>query len=159
MGNLERTELYRWQKHFCDMANIFVCCVDGNNNPLTELGGNVYQEHKDEYEQAHGVKLEKVDHITYPLYIQNQTAKRYLQIVKKDAVSGKLAQAKNALNRLETVTAQASAMKDVKAQAFFYKDSVKSAMDELRAPVDQLEMMVDKEMWPMPSYGDLMFEV
>ena len=40
MGNLERTELYRWQKHFCDMANIFVCCVDGNNNPLTELGGN-----------------------------------------------------------------------------------------------------------------------
>ena len=22
-----------------------------------------------------------------------------------------------------------------------------------------LEMIVDKEMWPMPSYGDLMFEV
>ena len=76
-----------------------------------------------------------------------------------NAVSGKLAQAKNALNRLETVTAQASAMKDVKAQAFFYKDSVKSAMDELRAPVDQLEMMVDKEMWPVPTYGELTFEV
>ena len=32
-------------------------------------------------------------------------------------------------------------------------------MDELRAPVDGLEMIVDKDMWPMPSYGDLIFEV
>ncbi len=64
--------------------------LDYDPDIVTELGGNVYQEHKDEYEQAHGVRLEKVDHITYPLYIQNQTAKRYLQIVKKDAVSGKL---------------------------------------------------------------------
>ena len=30
-------------------------------------------------------------------------------------------------------------------------------MAELRAPVDKLEMIVDKDMWPMPSYGDLMF--
>ena len=33
------------------------------------------------------------------------------------------------------------------------------AMDALRDPVDQLEMIVDKEAWPMPSYGDLIFEV
>ena len=26
-------------------------------------------------------------------------------------------------------------------------------MEELRTPVDELEMLVDKEMWPMPSYG------
>ena len=32
-------------------------------------------------------------------------------------------------------------------------------MENLRAPVDQLEMIVDKELWPMPSYGDLMFDV
>lgn len=36
---------------------------------------------------------------------------------------------------------------------------VAPAMEALRAPVDKLEMIVDKEMWPMPSYGDLMFEV
>ena len=36
---------------------------------------------------------------------------------------------------------------------------VKTAMDALRGPVDQLEMIVDKEIWPMPSYGDLIFEV
>ena len=33
------------------------------------------------------------------------------------------------------------------------------AMEALREPVDELEMIVDKEMWPMPSYGDLVFEV
>ena len=33
------------------------------------------------------------------------------------------------------------------------------AMDELRAPIDKLEMIVDKDVWPMPSYGDLIFEV
>ena len=33
------------------------------------------------------------------------------------------------------------------------------AMEDLRAPIDKLEMLVDKEVWPMPSYGDLIFEV
>ena len=32
-------------------------------------------------------------------------------------------------------------------------------MLDLRKPVDRLEGIVDKELWPMPSYGDLMFEV
>ena len=32
-------------------------------------------------------------------------------------------------------------------------------MGQLRKPVDELEMIVDKSMWPMPSYGDLLFEV
>ena len=76
-----------------------------------------------------------------------------------NTVSGKLAQAKNALTRLETLTTQASAMEDVKSRAFFYKDFVKNAMEELRAPVDELERIVDKEMWPVPGYGELTFEV
>ena len=50
-------------------------------------------------------------------------------------------------------------MEEGAVQAAYYRDEVKAAMDELRAPVDKLEMLVDKEMWPMPSYGDLLFEV
>ena len=50
-------------------------------------------------------------------------------------------------------------MADGKEQAFYYKDVIKVDMDALRTPIDKLEMIVDKEMWPMPSYGDLMFEV
>ena len=76
-----------------------------------------------------------------------------------EAVSSRLAQAKAALARLQEVEAEASAMQEGKAQAFFYKDEVKAAMDELRKPVDELEMLVDKEIWPYPTYADLMFEV
>ena len=64
-----------------------------------------------------------------------------------------------ALVTLKEVTAQASEQAEGKVQARFYNDVVFKAMGELRAPVDQLELIVDKEAWPMPSYGDLMFEV
>lgn len=73
--------------------------------------------------------------------------------------SALLKAAKEALKKLVNVQKEAVAMAEGKEQAFFYKDVVKATMDELRAPVDKLEMIVDKEAWPMPSYGDLLFEV
>ena len=74
-------------------------------------------------------------------------------------VSGKLAEMQKALKNLKELEAKASAMEDEKAKAFFYKDVIKVAMEELRKPADELEMIVDKEMWPIPTYGELMFEV
>ena len=70
-----------------------------------------------------------------------------------------LAAMQAALRRLEAVEKEASAMTDAKTQAFFYKDTVKAAMEELRAPADELEMIVDKKIWPIPTYGELMFEI
>ena len=70
-----------------------------------------------------------------------------------------LGEAKRALKTLQDETAKASSIEDVKEQAFYYKDTVKDAMDALRAPVDKLEMVVDSSIWPMPTYGELMFEV
>lgn len=73
--------------------------------------------------------------------------------------SALLSQTKEALRKLTEVAAQAAAMEAGEAQARYYYESVMPAMSDLRAPVDELEMIVDKEMWPMPSYGDLIFEV
>ncbi|MDO4469316.1 MAG: glutamine synthetase III [Bacillota bacterium] len=70
-----------------------------------------------------------------------------------------LKETKNALNRLKEVTETAAAMEDGKDKAFYYRRQVIPAMEALRKPVDELEMIVDKEIWPMPSYGDLLFEV
>ncbi len=81
------------------------------------------------------------------------------QIEVLNEVDGLLAEAKKALNTLKEVEAKASSMEDVKAQAFYYKDTVREAMDALREPVDKLEMIVDGTIWPIPTYGDLMFEV
>ena len=74
-------------------------------------------------------------------------------------VSGLLKETKAALTVLEQVTDEAAAKEEGAVQANFYHDAVVPAMAELRAPVDKLEMIVDKEAWPMPSYGDLLFEV
>ena len=85
------------------------------------------------------------------------TASTQVELLKK--VDGLLTEAQAALETLQVETAKASAIEDVKAQAFYYKDTVKAAMDALRAPVDKLEMVVDSDIWPMPTYGELMFEV
>ena len=66
---------------------------------------------------------------------------------------------KIAMNRLQEVTDKAFRMERGGAQARYYRDEVNAAMEALREPVDKLEMIVDKSMWPMPSYGDLIFEV
>ncbi len=74
-------------------------------------------------------------------------------------VSEKLTAMQTALVKLEQAEKEASAIEDAKKQAFFYKDTVREIMDELRAPADRLEMIVDKDMWPIPTYGELMFEI
>ena len=74
-------------------------------------------------------------------------------------VSGLLAESKKALEALKVVTDQAAAMEEGEDQARFYHSDVVPAMEALRAPVDKLEMIVDKEYWPVPSYGDMLFEV
>ena len=74
-------------------------------------------------------------------------------------VSDLLSETKVALAKLEEVTEKGGTMEEGRNQAVYYRDVVKTAMDALRAPVDKLEMLVDKDIWPMPSYGDLIFEV
>ena len=74
-------------------------------------------------------------------------------------VSALMAETKAALDTLVKTTAEAAAKEEGEVQATYYHTEVVPAMDALRAPVDKLEMIVDKEAWPMPSYGDLIFEV
>ena len=76
-----------------------------------------------------------------------------------DEVTKYLKEMKAALKKLTEVTEKASDITEGKEQATYFRDVVKVAMDELRAPADKLEMIVDKEFWPFPSYGDLLFEV
>ena len=70
-----------------------------------------------------------------------------------------LNEANAAVRVLRKVTAEASGIQDNEERAHYYHDHVMTAMDALRSPIDSLEMLVDKEVWPMPSYGDLMFEI
>ncbi len=73
--------------------------------------------------------------------------------------SSLLATAQKALTQLEKVTAEAAAKEEGQEQAVYFKDVVFPAMDALRSPIDELEMIVDQDYWPVPSYSDLLFEV
>ncbi len=64
-----------------------------------------------------------------------------------------------ALEVLRKVTDEAAALPEGADKARFYRVFVVPAMDNLRSPVDKMEMIMDKELWPMPSYGDLLFGV
>ncbi len=76
-----------------------------------------------------------------------------------DRTSDLLEAAENALDKLSEVTQNAAQKAEGEEQARYFHDAVMPAMNALRIPVDQLEMIVNKELWPMPSYGDLIFEV
>ncbi len=74
-------------------------------------------------------------------------------------VSVLLGDTKRALTELENVSESVKDIENMETKARAYLEKVMPAMEALRAPVDKLEMLVDKSMWPMPSYGDLIFEV
>ena len=74
-----------------------------------------------------------------------------------EKTSALLAESYEALNHLAEVTAEIEKKEEGPERARYCLDVIMPAMTELRTPVDALEMIVDKEMWPMPSYGDLMF--
>lgn len=73
--------------------------------------------------------------------------------------SSLLASARESLIALREINEKADTVEDAKAKAEYYRDQVFPAMEALRAPIDELEMLVDKEDWPVPSYGDMLFEV
>ncbi len=50
-------------------------------------------------------------------------------------------------------------MDDPSQTARFCRDRLVPEMRDLRTAVDTLELIVDKDLWPVPTYGDLMFEV
>ena len=60
---------------------------------------------------------------------------------------------------LETAMAGVDQIDDSVALAQYYKDTVISAMDALRADGDALEEITSSDFWPYPSYGDMLFSI
>ena len=77
------------------------------------------------------------------------------EIALAQALSDETAKLIAAESALETVLAAVPA----EDSAMYMHDSVIPAMDAARASADKLEMMVPKTIWPMPTYGDILFYV
>lgn len=74
-------------------------------------------------------------------------------------VNEKLSRINHAFKKLKAETQKAAEIKDAKERAFYYKDIIVPSMEELRIPTDELESLTDSKLWPVPTYGDMLFEV
>ncbi len=52
---------------------------------------------------------------------------------------------------------EANRIADMRERAIAYHDTVAPFLDEIRDHIDELELMVDNQMWPLPKYRELLF--
>lgn len=75
------------------------------------------------------------------------------------SLGGLLAEAQQALKTLRALSEETAGIRDAGERARACRARLVPAMSALRAPIDRLEMLVEKDAWPVLSYGDLLFEV
>ncbi len=63
------------------------------------------------------------------------------------------------LAKLELAVVKTQAIEGVVKKAESYRDKVIIALEDLRKDIDALEMIVPRDMWPVPSYTDLLFKL
>ena len=64
-----------------------------------------------------------------------------------------------AVEELKSAETAAAAIPDARARAERYCDVVIPLMQRLRRAVDGMEVLTAGQLWPVPTYGDLMFRV
>jgi glutamine synthetase len=69
----------------------------------------------------------------------------YINNVSADVES--LVEARKKANRIECISVRAKA----------YSRDVKDMMDKVRVSADNLEMLIDDQLWPLPKYRELLF--
>ncbi len=76
-----------------------------------------------------------------------------------EKISAMTAVAVSKAKKLEEAVMQVKDISDSLELALFYKDTVLTAMNDLRITVDEIETITAAEYWPYPSYGDILFSV
>ena len=74
-----------------------------------------------------------------------------------EQISENIAAIKTKVKEMIEVRHKANRMPSERDKAIAYHDDVMPKMDEIRAHIDNLELMVDNEIWPLPKYRELLF--
>jgi len=74
-----------------------------------------------------------------------------------ERVCGLIAAMRNDISELEKTAARAKTLTDTAKQARLYRDEVIPSMQGLRATADELEAIVDADLWPIPTYAEMLF--
>ena len=73
-------------------------------------------------------------------------------------VSKLLSEAKQALENLQKKLVETEGIKECVKKAMFYREEKVPIMEVLRKSIDELELLVDSNLWPVPSYGAMLFK-
>ena len=68
-----------------------------------------------------------------------------------------IAQLSKNISELEKIVARVQKIADTSKKAGKYRDEVIPAMQALRATADEMETIVDAELWPVPTYAEMLF--
>ncbi|MBL0350792.1 MAG: glutamine synthetase III [Elusimicrobia bacterium] len=70
-----------------------------------------------------------------------------------------LASATDKLGALEEATAMANNIDDVEKKAEAFRDNVFTAQSDLRKDIDALETLLPADLWPVPTYAEMLFNL
>jgi len=79
------------------------------------------------------------------------------QVLMLEKVCGLISSLDSAIESLEDAVTKAGAIKDAPKRAAQCHDSVRPAMQAVRQAADELENIVDAELWPLPTYAEMLF--
>lgn len=84
-----------------------------------------------------------------------QMTEHRLQMIKK--ISQHISSIKKHVNAMIEERKKANTINGVREKAGAYSEKVTPYFEQIRNHIDELELMVDDEMWPFPKYRELLF--
>ena len=81
------------------------------------------------------------------------------ELATASRLSELMTKAVNTVAILERILDETDAITDAQEKSLFSRDNTLAAMTELRSYVDEMETITDRDRWPLPSYGDMLFSV
>ena len=72
-------------------------------------------------------------------------------------IAGHIAAVTTKVDEMVEARKKANRITDMREKAIAYHDTVAPYLDEIRSHIDDLELMVDNQMWPLPKYRELLF--
>ena len=74
-----------------------------------------------------------------------------------DSIASHVAKTKDKVTKMVEARKVANRIECEREKAIAYHDTVVPCMEKIREYIDELELMVDNEMWPLPKYRELLF--
>ena len=72
-------------------------------------------------------------------------------------ISGHITAVTKKVDEMVEARKKANRIVDMREKAIAYHDSVAPYLEEIRYHIDELELMVDNQIWPLPKYRELLF--